>query len=357
MQHLTYFLGANTPEGFHSHYDTLFSDPRIERLYILKGGPGCGKSTLMRTVAAAAEARGCGAEQVLCSSDPDSLDALIVPQAGLAVVDGTAPHVVEPPLCGLDAWYLDLGKYYRGDVLAQNSAALREAKEKNAACYPLCSLALKAAQNAAEGMRTLAAAALPAGLFDEFLERLLPPLLPKRSRKPVQLCRYLCAFTPQGVQCQSSGCGTRVVIRDDCGLCRSLLERIAARYIAQGHDVILCGDPLFPGALLAVVVPDFDTVYCASSQLFPLCKDAAPQLDLDALVAQQLNYEKAQRFEGLAQLRGAAVHEALRHLSNAKRHHDALEAIYRPAVDFAGVNRAAEQLVQALDVRLRGTSE
>lgn len=89
----SYFLGANTPEGFCSHYNTLFDDDRIRELLILKGGPGCGKSTLMRRVSQAAQEKGFDVEQILCSSDPDSLDGVIIPQRGLALVDGTAPHV------------------------------------------------------------------------------------------------------------------------------------------------------------------------------------------------------------------------------------------------------------------------
>ena len=92
MSVFTCFLGANSPEGFVSRYDTLFSDPRIRELLILKGGPGCGKSTLMRRVSETAQGLGLKAWEILCSSDPDSLDGLILPEAGLAMVDGTAPH-------------------------------------------------------------------------------------------------------------------------------------------------------------------------------------------------------------------------------------------------------------------------
>ena len=88
----TCFLGANTPQGFRSEYATLQTDPRIRRLLILKGGPGCGQSTLMKTLAARAEECGWAVERVLCSSDPASLDGVIVPELGLAIVDGTAPH-------------------------------------------------------------------------------------------------------------------------------------------------------------------------------------------------------------------------------------------------------------------------
>ena len=48
---VSYFLGANAPSGFYSLYSHLLPPEQARVIYILKGGPGCGKSTLMRKVA------------------------------------------------------------------------------------------------------------------------------------------------------------------------------------------------------------------------------------------------------------------------------------------------------------------
>ena len=87
-----YFLGANSPAGFYSLYDELIDPAEAEGIYILKGGPGCGKSTLMRQVAQRAEDAGLRVEYIPCSGDPDSLDGVILPEKKVALVDGTAPH-------------------------------------------------------------------------------------------------------------------------------------------------------------------------------------------------------------------------------------------------------------------------
>ena len=88
-----YYLGANSPSGFYSLYDQLLDPAEAEELLILKGGAGCGKSTLMGQVAARAEEKGLRVEYIRCSGDPDSLDAIILPDRHAAIVDGTAPHV------------------------------------------------------------------------------------------------------------------------------------------------------------------------------------------------------------------------------------------------------------------------
>ena len=50
LPHIAYFLGANSPAGFYSLYSELIQPEQAQAVYILKGGPGCGKSTLGRTL-------------------------------------------------------------------------------------------------------------------------------------------------------------------------------------------------------------------------------------------------------------------------------------------------------------------
>jgi len=110
-----YFLGANTGGGFVSLYDNFVQDGDF--LWILKGGPGCGKSSFMRRIGMAAEAEGHEVEYVLCSGDPDSLDGVYIKDLGVAYVDGTAPHVQEARLPGADSNYLNLGAHLDSEAL------------------------------------------------------------------------------------------------------------------------------------------------------------------------------------------------------------------------------------------------
>lgn len=90
---LEFFLGANTPQGFVSRYDQLADPADGWREFVIKGGPGTGKSTMMKRIAAEVGARCSEIELIRCSSDVDSLDAVILPAIKTAIADGTAPHV------------------------------------------------------------------------------------------------------------------------------------------------------------------------------------------------------------------------------------------------------------------------
>jgi DNA polymerase III delta prime subunit len=87
------FPGGNTARGFHSFYEYI-AGPDIRRIFVLKGGPGVGKSTFMRAIARELLSRGLPVEFHHCSADNGSLDGLVAPSLGVALIDGTAPQRV-----------------------------------------------------------------------------------------------------------------------------------------------------------------------------------------------------------------------------------------------------------------------
>ena len=67
-----------------------------------------GKSTLMKKIAGQFE----DTEDVTvfyCSSDPDSLDAVVLHSSKVVIVDGTARHVFDPKYPGIGETIINLG--------------------------------------------------------------------------------------------------------------------------------------------------------------------------------------------------------------------------------------------------------
>ena len=116
MEDLSFFLGANTYHGFYSLYEEYLKTNAGSRVWILKGGAGCGKSGFMRRVNDRVSSAGYMVHRILCSGDPSSLDGIHIPALGVILLDGTAPHILEPPLVGDRGFYLDLSRFYRPGV-------------------------------------------------------------------------------------------------------------------------------------------------------------------------------------------------------------------------------------------------
>ena len=129
-----YFAAANTPDGFISYYDNVFGD--LKKIYVIKGGPGTGKSRFMQDIGERAEANGKSVEYFYCSFDPDSLDGIII-NNDCAVIDGTAPHVYEPRIPGAVDETVDLSRFWNSDVLKESSRRLRELNGQKSRCFEL----------------------------------------------------------------------------------------------------------------------------------------------------------------------------------------------------------------------------
>src|SRR5690554_3259614 len=113
-----YFPGGNTPEGFYSYYQYL-SLP-AKRVYIIKGGPGTGKSTFMKKTGEELKKRGYSLEYHWCSSDSNSLDGLVVPELDIALFDGTAPHMYDPAYPGAVEEVINLGLFWNSHYLRKH---------------------------------------------------------------------------------------------------------------------------------------------------------------------------------------------------------------------------------------------
>ena len=147
---ISYFLGANSRDGFASLYSG-FAAGEGDRLHIIKGGPGTGKSGFMRKIGAAAERRGLDVEYVLCSGDPDSLDGVYIPALKQGWVDGTAPHAAEPRCFGADGDYVNLGGFCRLPLSSSDAGEIRRLNRAYKALYDRAYAWLKATAAVMQG--------------------------------------------------------------------------------------------------------------------------------------------------------------------------------------------------------------
>ena len=158
-----FFLGANSGQGFQTLFPRFCRPEDFHDLLVLKGGPGCGKSTLMRAIGAAMEERGEEVEYLYCSGDPQSLDGVHIPRIRTAIVDGTAPHVIEPRYPAAVGRYVNLGQFY--DVAAIKCSRKDVTHYTNAvsAAYQRAYRALGAARQMSDSASALMREGLDAG--------------------------------------------------------------------------------------------------------------------------------------------------------------------------------------------------
>lgn len=349
-----FFLGSNSSAGFFSLYDELIDRRAARTVRILKGYPGCGKSTLLRAVGKRAEEAGEPVEYILCSGDPDSLDAVVLPRLGTALVDGTAPHVVEPICPGAVDRYLDLGRHCRGGGLALQADAIRACMEENSACYRRCYRCLSAAGQLERDVEELIRSPSLTQRLQKRARGILSRELKQDGTEAGRVTRrFLSAVTCRGTvtlwDTVTEQFSRVYELQDGLGLSHQLLLPMAEAFPARGWDVILCPDPLCPERTAHLLIPGLSLAFVSSSRGAPYPARPYRRLHLDAVVtgSEEWGSLKARvRFSG--RVNDALTEEALRALRGAKDAHDRLESLYHPYVDFHGVQQDIDRTAAEL---------
>lgn len=331
------FPGGNTAAGFVGFFEDLRR--QAQRTVILKGGPGVGKSTLMGKAGKQYEKRGLAVGYYHCSGDPDSLDAVLVPQAGFLILDGTAPHVIDPIAPGAKDGILNLGVCLDEEALAENAEEIVGLTHQISACYAQAYRYLKAARQLRDDAAAVYSAALPEAQ-KRMLEREWVSLLP--SAEPGgETHAFAQAITCKGVLQRLDAVLTETVYCLDAPWgfdTDSVLQPVWQAAERRGVLRAVYHDPLEAEKLAHVTVGGV----CFTGAVMPGAAVFTPVFDSDALrrEASRLAFDRA----AFDLMRNQAV-EAL---AQAKGLHDALERFYIDAMDYERLDEIKAAFLDAL---------
>jgi len=147
-----YFAAANSYNGFVSYFDKIFPSEKFDRVYVLKGGPGTGKNSFMKKVSSELLIKDCTVDEIYCSSDPNSLDAVIAEknEKRIAILDGTAPHERDAVIPGAIDEIINLGESWDSRWLSAEREKILEINKEKSKAYNCAYSYLKIAGSAEE---------------------------------------------------------------------------------------------------------------------------------------------------------------------------------------------------------------
>lgn len=347
-----YYAGGNTARGFHNLYQSNLEG--LDRLFILKGGPGTGKSSMMKKIGEEWLGKGYDIELLHCSSDNNSIDGVIIRELGVGIVDGTAPHVIEPTAPGAVEEYINLGEAWDSDKLAvekRNIVKLTgKITESFQTAYSTFAEALRVHDEWEKiyinSMDFEKANQLTTSLIDKFFGKI------KLNKKADVRHRFLGAATPQGavdfVPNLTEDLTKRYFIKGRPGSGKStMLKKLAAVAEERGFDVEVYHCGFDPNSLDMVIVRElgfaiFDST--APHEYFP-SNSTDEIIDMyEELIAPGTDEIFAEDIEEISGRYKEKMQEAISYLANAKSLHDELEEIYVGAMDFDVVNGLQEKI-------------
>ncbi|MBO7318883.1 MAG: hypothetical protein J6V06_02530 [Clostridia bacterium] len=345
------FLGANTPQGFVSFFDELYNPYDNCSAYIIKGGPGTGKSTLMKAIYAECEKRGIATEKIYCSSDPDSLDGLIVPDMAVSIADGTSPHIIEPKFPGACENIINTGNFWDKDKLRQRADEIRSLSLENSLHHRRSAKYLAAAGHIAEENLRLTAKYTDKDKVENFAFRFAQRELPKKKHcaPGKKSKRFISAVTPKGkifLDKDIRENSYRVIgIEDEfSAVSGSILERIGETAVRNGYDVIFCHCPMKPKMQCEhIIIPEKNLA------LMTIRSDHNISIEFDRIIhTKRFFYDGINEHSAYLRFNRKLIRElteeSISALKDAKAIHDKLEKIYVDAMDFSALEKHCQSI-------------
>ncbi len=333
----SYYIGANTCLGFINCADNRLNE--LNKLYIIKGGPGTGKSTFMKELARRAAFLGYSTEKYYCSSDPSSLDAVVIRQLSLGIADGTPPHKIEPSCPGIKEELIDLGRFWNSSFLKEcKNEVEKQIKMKNA-CFSSAYRHFKAAsiiRDEEEARLSLC--------FDQLKAK-------KAIKRIMATIKNGNGYNAQNMQISAVGMNGKSMLNtfeDDSEMLYSIVDKRGVSSMI--FDIILSEarekklkaqfsyDPLM--RIDAIFLPESKTAFTLSSSGKILNTERFIIKDEYSVIKHKLRF--------LKYLKEEIMTSAEIELNEAKKHHFKLENIYSEAMDYVSLNDMTEEFISSV---------
>lgn len=341
-----YFAALNSSQGFISYFDKIFSPDELNRIYILKGGPGTGKSYLMKHIGKKAEAMGYKTEYFLCSSDPSSLDGIIIPELSCAIIDGTSPHLTDPIYPGAVEQIINLGEFFNTDVLTlqkEKISSLINAKKelyRRAYAFLRCGGSLQ---------REYDSAVCPYVLYKKMTDNIsrLCKTMPNGNGY-TESVRIISSYTTQGAVSLDTfydNAKERFVIKDKYGTSKIYLSALLHKLREKERTVCISYCPDTPECINGIYLPDTKTsftVKCDNVRYDGKTINMGRFLNNDGISA----CKKRLRF--IKNAHASVIDEALSYLSAVKALHAEAEEIYTASMNFEKKEKLTRKLAGAI---------
>lgn len=346
-----YFLGAMTTNGFSTEFGKTIADDGMFT-YILKGGPGTGKSSIMKKIANHFE-NSCHCERYYCSSDPSSLDAVVLRDIGAAIVDGTAPHVFDPLVPGVDQKIVDLGECWDENELKSNGKAIVEVTAANKSMLARAARFTGAVTNICSDTYQIGCECMLYKKLDSFIDRFKKKILGKKgSGSGKKLIRQLTAVTENGVMTMTDTLEDYFdvyYVRDDYfSAANYLMSVLADEAVIRGYDVILCPCQLLNNTSYEhLLIPEQGIALVRESAVLEK-SDEPKRLNLMRFYDKKLADQRKTRLKMNKAAAKELTQEAVNTIISAKKIHDDIENFYISAMDFDKLDSVCESLIAAI---------
>ncbi|ATD54144.1 PRK06851 family protein [Clostridium chauvoei] len=348
------FPGANTSGGFFSFFDYIISKEEANRIFCIKGGPGTGKSHLMKKIGAHYQAKGYTVEYHHCSSDDKSLDAVVVKELKVALMDGTAPHIVDPVYPIAIDEVLNMGDSMDVESVSKNKKEIISLSKVISNKFKRAYSFFAAAKSIHEDWCKLNAEAIDTYKIDTITESLKEEIfIAQKTGYGNERHLFGTSFTPSGiitfVKDLSSEFKNKFVLKGGPGFGKShILKEIGKTAQKKGYFVEYLHDPFIPDRIEHIFIPELSTCILTENEISQTAFSGKVYNIEDFCKADILNKNKDD-IEYDSKVFYDLITKGLSYLTEAHELHDDLESFYIDSINFDIGNKIYDDVIAKIN--------
>lgn len=325
-----YFAASNSAQGFKNYYDSVFDVKKYSKIYIIKGGPGTGKSYFMKNVAEYAEELGFSVTYIYCSSDPNSLDGIIIEELKIAILDGTAPHACEASLPGAAENIVNLGEFWNTSVLSGSRKIIENLNSQKSKCFECGYRYLAAYKEVSDNMEQMITPFVKFDKIKKFAERFVSSLDYGSGSEEYRLINSIGMNGRVGFDTYRERSEIYYEINDYLETGFFLLRELCNELRYKSADMLLSPNPILPSRLDAIsVLPNKLTFEINESD-----GEDLRVINMKRFVEAGEIVKIRSDFRAAMRLRDNILDMAALEFEKAKKYHFTIEEIYGAAMDF-----------------------
>lgn len=351
------FPGSNTPSGFHSYYSNIISQENANKIFIIKGGPGTGKSSFMKKIAHYFVEKKVAVEYHHCSADPNSLDAIVIVPAKVAIIDGTFPHTLDPQTPGAVDEIINFSPFWDEAPIRANKSLIIETNQQRKHLFSKAYLYLGAAKQVYDAYGSTQKSSLDQEAFykmeQTIMETIFKNSTPTTSQgKPRHL--FGSAITPNGfadyLDTIIGHTGKTYLIKDAPGAsAQHLMDLIMNRCLSLGLSPQCYHSPIIFEKIEDIVIPELDITITVSNEYHHARVEVTEAFDLTScLLPDQLALLESD-LKTDHRLISQLLQRGIETLSLAKAQHDILESYYIPHVRFNEISPVLQSVITQIE--------
>lgn len=353
-----FFAASNSRYGFVSYFGEIFGE-RSDKIYIIEGAPGSGKSRFMGDIAKQLD-ESADVTYYYCSSDPRSLDGITLKNRSsgvkISVIDGTSPHIFNMLLPGVRDEVLNFSEFWDSSKIAGNSSYIMSLNAEKSRAYTRAYKYLASAGELDDIASGLINTAVCHEKLDKYISKALSRAKKGNGAYERVVTHAVCSSGRIYFSTLEDMCERKMVIPDYYGVGSVFMSATAKKASDEGIYHVVSVDPVYPEKYREIFFPDLSLCFVLRSQNDGTVSDRPSENTQTASLYRFTDPEKFKDVRGEVRmarmLRDSSVESAVNALSSASKAHLKLESIYTPAMDFKALTEYRRKTAEKIEKEL-----